>query len=236
MSTTNKNQERDAVNARIDNLFEREGSVNREFPDKPSIHDLIYDELRNLNGAMASFITGNEIYLQAIVDNTGTTAVNLRDVKNRLKEIVDNTGTTSERLKNVAHRATDIKDNTNKSTDILRSIVQRLNYVRDNTAVMSEHLETANQQLDEINTNAFDTVKGIDSVDDKLGETNGLFTDVRNYQVIDSNNENDLKFTDKEKQVLYLALSTFVKEKTLANTLLESNGNYKVLLEKIKGN
>ena len=217
MSTLNKNleKERDAVNARIDNLFEREGSVNREFPDKPSIHDLIYDELRNLNGAMASFITGNEIYLQAIVDNTGTTA---------------------ERLKSIAHRATDIKDNTNKSTDILRSIVQRLNYVRDNTAVMSEHLETANQQLDEINTNAFDTVKGIDSVDEKLDETNGLFTDVRNYQVIDSNNANDLKFTDKEKQVLYLALSTFVKHATVGNTLLESDDNYKVLLEKIKGN
>tara|TARA_B100000029_G_scaffold505588_1_gene586520 strand:- start:554 stop:1165 length:612 start_codon:yes stop_codon:yes gene_type:complete len=203
MSTLNKNleKERDAVNARIDNLFEREGSVNREFPDKPSIHDLIYDELRNLNGAMASFITGNEIYLQAIVDNTGTTASNLKDVKHRLKEIIHLSGN-----------------------------------VRDNTAVMSEHLETSNQQLDEINTNCYDTVKGIDSVDEKLGETNGLFTDVRNYQVIDSNNENDLKFTDKEKQVIYLALSTFVKHATVGNTLLESNDNYKVLLEKIKGN
>ena len=38
-----KEREIQAINNRIDNLFEQEGSVNREFPDKPSIHDLIYD-------------------------------------------------------------------------------------------------------------------------------------------------------------------------------------------------
>ena len=79
-----KEREIQAINNRIDNLFEQEGSVNREFPDKPSIHDLIYDELRNLNGAMASLSTTNDIYLKALVDNTGTTAVNLKDVKHRL--------------------------------------------------------------------------------------------------------------------------------------------------------
>ena len=87
-----KEREIQAINNRIDNLFEQEGSVNREFPDKPSIHDLIYDELRNLNGAMASLSTTNDIYLKALVDNTGTTAVNLKDVKHRLKEIIHLSG------------------------------------------------------------------------------------------------------------------------------------------------
>ena len=64
MSTSNKNQERDAVTARIDNLFEREGSVNREFPDKPSIHDLIYDELKN-----CSFIRELHVYGDIINHN-----------------------------------------------------------------------------------------------------------------------------------------------------------------------
>ena len=102
---------RDEIDKRINNLYEAEGEVNREFTDKPSIHDLIYDELRNLNGAMASLSAGNDIYLKALVDNTGTTAVNLRDVKQRLKEIIhlsgnvrDNTAVMSEHLESVDER------------------------------------------------------------------------------------------------------------------------------------
>lgn len=45
---------RDEIEKRINKLYEEEGEVNREFTEKPSIHDLIYDELRNLNGALAS--------------------------------------------------------------------------------------------------------------------------------------------------------------------------------------
>jgi len=45
---------RDAIEKRINESLEREGETNREFTDEPSIQDLMYDELRNLNGALAS--------------------------------------------------------------------------------------------------------------------------------------------------------------------------------------
>ena len=102
---------REEIEAKLDHLYDREGAINREFTEKPSIHDLIYDELRNLNGAMASLNASNDIHLQALVDNTGTTAVNLRDVKNRVKEIIhlsgnvrDNTAVMSEHLESVDER------------------------------------------------------------------------------------------------------------------------------------
>ena len=180
-----KEREIQSINERIDNLFEQEGSINREFPDKPSIHDLIYDELRNLNGAIASLNTTNDIYLKALVDNTGTTASNLKDVKHRLKEIIHLSGN-----------------------------------VRDNTAVMSEHLETSNQQLDEINTNCYDTMTQL--------------TDIKNSKVIDYNSADSLKFTKKEKQVLYLALATFVKDNPIGETLLDSNESFRNLNAKVK--
>ena len=58
---------REEIEAKLDHLYDREGVINREFTEKPSIHDLIYDELRNLNGALASLSAGNEILLKAIV-------------------------------------------------------------------------------------------------------------------------------------------------------------------------
>ena len=45
---------RDEIEKRINESFEREGVNNREFIEEPSIQDLMYDELRNLNGALAS--------------------------------------------------------------------------------------------------------------------------------------------------------------------------------------
>ena len=89
--------ERDEIEKRINKLYEEEGEINREFTEKPSIHDLIYDELRNLNGALASLSAGNEIYLKAIVNNTGSTA-------DRLAYVRDNTAVVSEHLESVDER------------------------------------------------------------------------------------------------------------------------------------
>ena len=86
--------ERDEIEERINKLYEEKGEVNREFTEKPSIHDLIYDELRNLNGAIASLSAGNEIFLKAIVDNTATIA-------DRLGNVRDNTAVMSEHLESV---------------------------------------------------------------------------------------------------------------------------------------
>ena len=89
--------ERDEIEERINKLYEEKGEVNREFTEKPSIHDLIYDELRNLNGALASLSAGNEIFLKAIVDNTATIA-------DRLGNVRDNTAVMSEHLESVDER------------------------------------------------------------------------------------------------------------------------------------
>ena len=89
--------ERDEIEERINKLYEEKGEVNREFTEKPSIHDLIYDELRNLNGAIASLSAGNEIFLKAIVDNTATIA-------DRLGNVRDNTAVMSEHLESVDER------------------------------------------------------------------------------------------------------------------------------------
>ena len=89
--------ERDEIEKRINKLYEEKGEVNREFTEKPSIHDLIYDELRNLNGALASLSAGNEIYLKAIVDNTATIA-------DRLGNVRDNTAVMSEHLESIDER------------------------------------------------------------------------------------------------------------------------------------
>ena len=93
--------ERDAIKARIDgyidNSLEQTGEVNRDFTGKVNIHDLIYDELRNLNGALASLSAGNEILLKAIVDNTATIA-------DRLGNVRDNTAVMSEHLESVDER------------------------------------------------------------------------------------------------------------------------------------
>ena len=45
---------RDEIEKRINESLEKEGEFNREFTDKPSTQDMMYDELRNLNGALAS--------------------------------------------------------------------------------------------------------------------------------------------------------------------------------------
>jgi hypothetical protein len=44
---------RDEIEKRINETLEREGEINREFTEiKPSINDLIYDELRNIHGLL----------------------------------------------------------------------------------------------------------------------------------------------------------------------------------------
>ena len=151
-----KEREIQAINNRIDNLFEQEGSVNREFPDKPSIHDLIYDELRNLNGAIASLSTGNDIYLKALVDNTGTTAVNLRDVKNRLKEIIplsgnvrDNTAVMSEHLESANQQLDEITTNT---LDTVKGVDQHMTQ-KDVDAMVKHHVDNTSEQSESFGIN-----------------------------------------------------------------------------------
>ena len=151
-----KEREIQAINNRIDNLFEQEGSVNREFPDKPSIHDLIYDELRNLNGAMASLSTTNDIYLKALVDNTGTTAVNLKDVKHRLKEIIhlsgnvrDNTAVMSEHLESANQQLDEITTNT---LDTVKGVDQHMNQ-KDVDAMVKHHVDNTSEQSESFGIN-----------------------------------------------------------------------------------
>ena len=89
--------ERDEIEKRINKLYEETGEVNREVTDTATVQDLIYDELRNLNGALASLSAGNEILLKAIVDNTATIA-------DRLGNVRDNTAVMSEHLESVDER------------------------------------------------------------------------------------------------------------------------------------
>ena len=89
--------ERDEIEKRINKLYEETGEVNREVTDTATVQDLIYDELRNLNGALASLSAGNEIFLKAIVDNTATIA-------DRLGNVRDNTAVMSEHLESVDER------------------------------------------------------------------------------------------------------------------------------------
>ena len=151
-----KEREIQAINNRIDNLFEQEGSVNREFPDKPSIHDLIYDELRNLNGAIASLNTTNDIYLKALVDNTGTTAVNLKDVKHRLKEIIhlsgnvrDNTALMSEHLESDNQQLDEITTNT---LDTVKGVDQHMTQ-KDVDAMVKHHVDNTSEQSESFGIN-----------------------------------------------------------------------------------
>ena len=93
--------ERDEIEKRINKLYEEKGEVNREVTDTATIQDLIYDELRNLNGALASLSAGNEILLKAIVDNSATTA-------DRLGNVRDNTAVMSEHLESVDERLVEV--------------------------------------------------------------------------------------------------------------------------------
>ena len=128
---------REEIEAKLDHLYDREGAINREFTEKPSIHDLIYDELRNLNGAMASLNASNDIHLQALVDNTGTTAVNLRDVKNRLKEII--------------HLSGNVRDNTAVMSEHLESANQQLDEITTNALDTVKGVDSVDERLCETN-------------------------------------------------------------------------------------
>ena len=102
--------ERDEIEKRINKLYEEEGEINREFTEKPSIHDLIYDELRNLNGALASLSAGNEILLKAIVDNTATIADRLGNVRDNTAVISEHLESVDERLVEANNLLTDTRD------------------------------------------------------------------------------------------------------------------------------
>ena len=103
--------ERDEIEKRINKLYEETGEVNREVTDTATVQDLIYDELRNLNGALASLSAGNEIFLKAIVDNTATIADRLGNVRDNTAVMSEHLESVDERLVETNNLLTDARDN-----------------------------------------------------------------------------------------------------------------------------
>ena len=103
--------ERDEIEKRINKLYEETGEVNREVTDTATVQDLIYDELRNLNGALASLSAGNEILLKAIVDNTATIADRLGNVRDNTAVMSEHLESVDERLVETNNLLTDARDN-----------------------------------------------------------------------------------------------------------------------------
>ena len=103
--------ERDEIEKRINKLYEETGEVNREVTDTATVQDLIYDELRNLNGALASLSAGNEIFLKAIVDNTATIADRLGNVRDNTAVMSEHLESVDERLVETNNLLTDVRDN-----------------------------------------------------------------------------------------------------------------------------
>ena len=73
---------RDAIEKRINESLEREGEINREFTDEPSIQDLIYDELRNIHGLLQDRL-GQDGVLDSIDDRICETNSLLFDIKSK---------------------------------------------------------------------------------------------------------------------------------------------------------
>ena len=186
-----KEREIQAINNRIDNLFEQEGSVNREFPDKPSIHDLIYDELRNLNGAIASLNTTNDIYLKALVDNTGTTAVNLKDVKHRLKEII--------------HLSGNVRDNTAVMSEHLESANQQLDEITTNALDTVKGVDSVDERLCEVNNLLVD-IRNSEVVNQNMTQDD-IDAMVQHGNQGESTMK-EIKLTKEERHILYKALGS----------------------------
>ena len=187
---------RDEIDKRINNLYEAEGEVNREFTDKPSIHDLIYDELRNLNGAMASLSAGNDIYLKALVDNTGTTAVNLRDVKQRLKEII--------------HLSGNVRDNTAVMSEHLESANQQLDEITTNALDTVKGVDSIDERLVETNNLLTDTK------DNETVITQDDY-DKYNEEYDMSRKAKKVKLRSDERHIIYQALGS--RASTLRNQI-----------------
>ena len=195
-----KEREIQAINNRIDNLFEQEGSVNREFPDKPSIHDLIYDELRNLNGAIASLNTTNDIYLKALVDNTGTTAVNLKDVKHRLKEII--------------HLSGNVRDNTAVMSEHLESANQQLDEITTNALDTVKGVDSVDERLCEVNNLLVD-IRNSEVVNQNMTQDDIDAMVQRGNQ--GESTMKEIKLTKEERHILYKALGS--RASTLRNQI-----------------
>ena len=195
-----KEREIQAINNRIDNLFEQEGSVNREFPDKPSIHDLIYDELRNLNGAIASLNTTNDIYLKALVDNTGTTAVNLKDVKHRLKEII--------------HLSGNVRDNTAVMSEHLESANQQLDEITTNALDTVKGVDSVDERLCEVNNLLVD-IRNSEVVNQNMTQDD-IDAMVQHGNQGESTMK-EIKLTKEERHILYKALGS--RASTLRNQI-----------------
>ena len=85
---------RDEIEKRINETLEREGEINREFTEvKPSINDLIYDELRNIHGLLQERL-GQDGVLDSIDERICETNNLLFDIKakqvntNELRKVV----------------------------------------------------------------------------------------------------------------------------------------------------
>tara|TARA_Y100000310_G_scaffold2007_1_gene2511 strand:+ start:133 stop:621 length:489 start_codon:yes stop_codon:yes gene_type:complete len=71
---------RDEMEKRINEALEKEEGINREFTTKPSSHDLIYDELRNIYGFLQDRL-GQDGVLDSIDDRICETNNLLFDIK-----------------------------------------------------------------------------------------------------------------------------------------------------------
>ena len=187
---------REEIEAKLDHLYDREGVINRKFPDEPTIHDLIYDELRNLNGAMASLSAGNDIYLKALVDNTGTTAVNLRDVKQRLKEII--------------HLSGNVRDNTAVMSEHLESANQQLDEITTNVLDTVKGVDSIDERLVETNNLLTDTK------DNETVITQDDY-DKYNEEYDMSRKAKKVKLRSDERHIIYQALGS--RASTLRNQI-----------------
>ena len=78
---------RDEIEKRINETLESQGEFNREFADTPSIQDLIYDELRNLNGSLASIdermCENNDLLWRLVNKDTHKTSKPVSDYYNQ---------------------------------------------------------------------------------------------------------------------------------------------------------
>jgi hypothetical protein len=114
---------RDEIEKRINESLEREGEVNREFTDEPSIQDLIYDELRNIHGLLQDRL-GQDGVLDSIDDR-------ICEVNNLLFDIKSKQVNTNELRKVVIKDDAILEDDYGKPLLTQEDIDEYMNSVKD---------------------------------------------------------------------------------------------------------
>ena len=114
---------RDEIEKRINESLEKEGEVNREFTDEPSIQDLIYDELRNIHGLLQDRL-GQDGVLDSIDDR-------ICEVNNLLFDIKSKQVNTNELRKVVIKDDAILEDDYGKPLLTQEDIDEYMNSVKD---------------------------------------------------------------------------------------------------------